>query len=128
METILKCAGIAVAGAVLSLIVRKQSGEFGALVGLLAVVLVTLLALEFMQPVLAFAEDLRDTAKLGEGVVAPVMKTLAIGFVTETGKNLCEDAGEKTLGSVLQLAGGLGAFYVLLPRRGSVLDLLEEMR
>lgn len=127
METILKCAGIAVAGAVLSLIVRKQSGEFGALVGLLAVVLVTLLALEFMQPVLAFAEDLRDTAKLGEGVVAPVMKTLAIGFVTETGKNLCEDAGEKTLGSVLQLAGGLGAFYVLLPLMGSVLDLLEEM-
>ena len=127
METILKCAGIAVAGAVLSLIVRKQSGEFGALVGLLAVVLVTLLALEFLQPVLAFAEDLRDTAKLGEGVVAPVMKTLAIGFVTETGKNLCEDAGEKTLGSVLQLAGGLGAFYVLLPLMGSVLDLLEEM-
>ena len=75
----------------------------------------------------AFAEDLRDTAKLGEGVVAPVMKTLAIGFVTETGKNLCEDAGEKTLGSVLQLAGGLGAFYVLLPLMGSVLDLLEEM-
>ena len=127
METILKCAGIAVAGAVLSLIVRKQSGEFGALVGLLAVVLVTLLALEFLQPVLAFAEDLRDTAELGEGVVAPVMKTLAIGFVTETGKNLCDDAGEKTLGSVLQLAGGLGAFYVLLPLMGSVLELLEEM-
>ena len=127
METILKCAGIAVAGAVLSLIVRKQSSEFGALVGLLAVVLVTLLALEFLQPVLAFAEELRDTAKLGEGVVAPVMKTLAIGFVTETGKNLCEDAGEKTLGSVLQLAGGLGAFYVLLPLMGSVLELLEEM-
>lgn len=127
METILKCAGIAVAGAVLSLIVRKQSGEFGALVGLLAVVLVSLLALEFLQPVLAFAEDLRDTARLGEGVLGPVMKTLAIGFVTETGKNLCDDAGEKTLGSVLQLAGGLGAFYVLLPLMGSVLELLEEM-
>lgn len=127
METILKCAGIAVTGAVLSLIVRKQSGEFGALVGILAVVLVSLLALELLQPVLAFAEDLRDRAKLGEGVLAPVMKTLAIGFVTETGKNLCEDAGEKTLGSVLRLAGGLGAFYVLLPLMGSVLELLEEM-
>lgn len=127
METIVKCAGIAVAGAVLSLTVRKMSGEFAALVGIMAVVLVSMLAMEFLKPVLAFAETLQDTAKLGEGAVGPVLKTLAIGFVTETGKNLCEDAGEKTLGGVLQLAGGLGAFYVMLPLMQSVLELLEGL-
>lgn len=123
----MKCAGIAVAGAVLALTVRNMSGQFAALVALAAVVAVSMLALEFLKPVLAFAETLQDTAKLGQGVISPVMKTLAIGFVTETGKNLCEDAGEKTLGGVLQIAGGLGAFYVMLPLMQSVLELLEGL-
>lgn len=123
----MKCAGIAVAGAVLALTVRNMSGQFAALVALAAVVAVSVLALEFLKPVLAFAETLQDTAKLGQGVISPVMKTLAIGFVTETGKNLCEDAGEKTLGGVLQIAGGLGAFYVMLPLMQSVLELLEGL-
>lgn len=123
----MKCVGIAVAGAVLALTVRNMSGQFAALVALAAVVAVSVLALEFLKPVLAFAETLQDTAKLGQGVISPVMKTLAIGFVTETGKNLCEDAGEKTLGGVLQIAGGLGAFYVMLPLMQSVLELLEGL-
>lgn len=127
MDTILKCAGIAVAGAILSLVVRRQSGEFAALLSVAVVLMLTLLALEFMDPVLAFADTLQETAHLGEGVMAPVVKSLAIGFVTETGKNICEDAGEKTIGGVLQLAGGIGAFYVMLPLMQSVLDLISQM-
>ena len=58
MEAVMKCAGIAVAGAVLALTVRNMSGQFAALVALAAVVAVSMLALEFLKPVLAFAETL----------------------------------------------------------------------
>ena len=89
MDTVVKCAGLAVAGSILALVVRKQSGEFAAL--------------------------------------SPVLKTLAIGFLTETGKNICEDAGEKTIGGVLQFCGSVASFYVMLPLLQSVLDLLERI-
>lgn len=127
MDAILKCAALAVAGALLCLVVRRQNGEFAALVSLGTVLTLFMLGLEFLKPVLTFADTLKETAGLQEGAIGPVIKTLAIGLVTETGKNICEDAGEKTVAGVLQMAGGIGAFYVLLPLLGSVLDLLGQM-
>lgn len=123
----MKCAAVAVLGALLSLVVRQRSGEFAALVTMGAVLALIFFGMEFLKPVLQFADTLKQTAGLQEGAVGPVMKTLAIGFVTETGKNICEDAGEKTVAGALQMAGGIGAFYVLLPLLGSVLELLEQM-
>ena len=127
MDTVLKCAGIAVMGAILALVTKKHSGEFAVLVTIAVVLAVTTLALGFLKPVLGFVESLQDTAGLGDSVVSPVIKTLAIGFLTETGKNICEEAGEKTVGNVLSLAGSIGALYVLLPLLQGVLDLLETL-
>lgn len=127
MDTVMRCAAVAVLGAILSLVVRQKSGEFAALVTIGAVLALIFFGMEFLKPVLQFADTLKRTARLQEGAVGPVMKTLAIGFVTETGKNICEDAGEKTVAGALQMAGGIGAFYVLLPLLGSVLELLEQM-
>ena len=56
-----------------------------------------------------------------------IEKAVAIGFLTEMGKGICEDAGEKTIGSALELSGAAAAFYVLLPLMQSVLDLMEEI-
>ncbi len=123
----MKCSALAVAGALLALAVRRQSGEFAALVGLAAVVMIARLTLELMQPVLTFVRSLQEQAALSEGVLSPVIKTLAIGFLTETGKNICEDAGEKTVAGVLQMSGSVAAYYVMLPLLQSVLELLEAL-
>lgn len=127
MDTVMKCSALAVAGALLALAVRRQSGEFAALVGLAAVVMIARLTLELMQPVLTFVRSLQEQAALSEGVLSPVIKTLAIGFLTETGKNICEDAGEKTVAGVLQMSGSVAAYYVMLPLLQSVLELLEAL-
>ena len=127
MDTVLKCAGIAVMGAILALVTKKHSGEFAVLLTISVVLIITTLALGILKPVLGFVESLQDTAELGDGMVGPVIRTLAIGFLTETGKNICEEAGEKTVGSVLSLAGSIGALYVLLPLLQGVLDLLESL-
>lgn len=127
MDTVMKCAGLAAAGAILALTVRRENGAYGALVAMAVVLAITLLTLELMKPVLTFARSLQRQAGLSQGVTAPVIKCLAIGFLTEIGKNVCEDAGEKTIGGVLQLAGGIAGFYVMLPLLQSVLDLMAKL-
>ncbi len=127
MDTVLKCVGVAVTGAILALVTKKHGSEFGVLLSISVALILTTLALGLIKPVLGFVESLQDTAELGDSMVSPVMKTLAIGIVTETGRNICEEAGEKTVGSVLALAGSIGALYVLLPLLQGVLDLLETL-
>ena len=127
METVMKGAALAVTGALLALTVKRHSGEFGALVSIAAALMIGVLTLELMRPVMTFAQSVRDKAGLSGGLFSPVIKTLAIGLVTEFGANLCEDAGEKAVASALRLCGGAAAFYALLPLLQSVLDLLDQI-
>lgn len=125
MELILKCAGVAVLGTILTMLTKKQ--EFSILSSMGTIVLILGLALTLLRPVLTFLDTLRDTAGLGSGTTGPVLKALAIGLLTSIGANLCEDAGEKTIGEALKMAGGIAAVYVLLPLMESLLQLLEKM-
>lgn len=114
-------------GTILSLVTKKQGGEFSVLVTISVVVLLSTLVLGLLKPVLSFLEQLSDRARLGDGMVQPVLRTLAIGFLTETGKNICAEAGEKTVGQLLSAAGSVAGIYVLLPLMEAVLELLEEL-
>lgn len=127
MDTVMKCVGLGVLGAILGLLTRKNSGEFGVLISIGVVVLMTVAVLGLIKPVLEFVYALKERAELGNGMVAPVMKTLAIGYLTQTGKNICEEAGEKTVAGVISLSGSVAAVYVLLPLMESVLRLMEQM-
>ncbi len=127
MDTLVKCAGIAVIGAILCLITRKQSGEFGVLVSLGAGILVITLGLSFFRPLLNFSQTLQETASLGSTATGPVYKALAMGFLTEIGANICEDAGEKAIAGALKLSGGVAAVYVLLPLMEQLLSMLRTM-
>jgi stage III sporulation protein AD len=125
MDTVTRCVALGVLGALLALVVRRQNGALGVLVSLAVVLSLGYGALTLMQPIVTFGQQLAERAELDQTVVSPVLKTLAIGFLTETGKNICQDAGEGTIAGALSLAGGLEAFYVLLPLLESVLELLE---
>lgn len=127
MDTIFRCVGIAVIGALLTLITKKQSGEFAVLVTLAVVVLLGGMLLGLIKPVLSFFEQMGERAKLSEEMVQPVVRTLAIGFLTQCGKNICEEAGEKTVGQLLSTMGSIAAVYVLLPLMEGVLTLLEQL-
>lgn len=65
MDTLVKCAGIAVVGAILCLMTRKQSGEFGVMASLGAGILVITLGLSFFRPLMDFSRSLQETASLG---------------------------------------------------------------
>ena len=127
MDTVFRGAAAAVIGAVLCLMVRRQSGEFGVLLSVGIVLLLGGMAVQMLEPVMTFADSLRQTAEMDTGIVEPVVKTLAIGLVTELGKTVCEDAGEKSVGGVLQLLGTAAAFYVMLPLMQGVLDLMGRL-
>ena len=127
MDTLMKCAGVAVVGAILCLLTRRQNGEFGILVSLGAVLLVITLGLSFFRPLLQFSRTLQETASLGSTTTGPVYKALALGFVTEIGSQLCEDAGEKSIAAALKLSGGAASVFVLLPLMEQLLSMLKSM-
>lgn len=127
MELILKCIGMALCGAVLAVLCKRGGGEFSILVVLAVVTAILVAALTFLKPILTFLGMLQEKAGLGNLVVNPVLKCLGIGLAVEIGSGICEDAGEKGIGTCLQMVGGLAAIYVILPLLENVLSMLGQM-
>lgn len=127
MELLVKAAAAAMVGAVLVLVVRRSSPELALVVSLAACLLLVSLLLQLLTPVLDFLEALRQTAGLNETVLAPLLKTVAIGLIARVASMVCADAGENALGSFAELCGAVCAVYTALPLLNAVLELLETL-
>lgn len=127
MDTVYKCTGIAVVGALLILTTKKTSAEFGVLAAVAGVLIISTMALTFIKPLVSFLRELARRAELSTMLVRPVLRTLAVGYLTQAGKSICQEAGESTLGQALTLVGNVAAVYMLLPLMESLLELLEQL-
>ena len=116
MEQVIQVTGLCVVGALLALVVKRGSPETALLLTLAAAVVVLLALAGAVEELLAFLAEL-----------VPLYKTIGIALVVQVGGNLCRDAGESALASVVETAGTLCALLAALPLLRAVLDMLLEL-
>ena len=103
MELFGKTAALCIVCAVLALLIRKKSPEF------------------------AFLGTLQKLAGLDDAVMAPLLKTVGIGLLTQAACAFCQDAGQSSLAKTVELCGTFLAVYVSLPLAEAVLELLRKL-
>ena len=96
---------------------RSRSQPHGAL----------LAAAELIAPVLSFLGTLQKLAGLDDAVMAPLLKTVGIGLLTQAACAVCQDAGQSSLAKTVELCGTFLAVYVSLPLAEAVLELLRKL-
>lgn len=126
MENMFKIAGVGIIGAVLALIVRKNSADFALLISIAVCCLIFGLVVNIIKPILTFVESLRETAGLNPAVLSPLIKAVGIGIITKIASSICADAKEGSIGSFIEMCGAILAIYVALPLMNTVLDLLSS--
>ena len=123
MEQVIQVTGLCVVGALLALVVKRGSPETALLLAVGAAVVVALTLAGVVEELLDFLEELAA----GSGVPPDRYKTIGIALVVQVGGNLCRDAGESALASVVETAGTLCALLAALPLLRAVLDMLMEL-
>lgn len=127
MEQVLQATALCVGGAILAVVVKKGSPE-GALALTLAAAVVVLLFLSGpLEELLRFLTELGRNSGVSQTLLIPLYKTIGIALVVKVGGDLCRDAGESALASVVETAGSVCALLVALPLLQSVLTLLMEL-
>ena len=139
MEQVIQVTGLCVVGALLALVVKRGSPETALLVTLAVVVVVLVFLADAMGEVvalalagvvkelLAFLGELGSASGVSADLFVPLYKTIGIALVVQVGGNLCRDAGESALASVVETAGTLCALLAALPLLRAVLDMLLEL-
>lgn len=113
--------------AILALVLKKGTPEAALLLTLGAAVVVLLPLAESMEELLAFLRELTERSGLSQALFVPLYKTIGIALVVKVGGNLCRDAGESALSSVVETAGTVCALLAALPLLRAVLALLLEL-
>ena len=127
MQTAVQIAGLCVIGAVLAQLVRRQRPELALCLAMAACAAALGLVAGALEPVVAFFRRLQSLAGVEEALFAPLLKTLAIGVLTQISSAFCRDAGEQALARIAELSGTALALYAALPLAQAVLQTAEQL-
>ena len=123
----MKAAAVSVVGAVMAVVLKKNSPEMAVLLTISLGCLVLYLAADIFSTVVHFMEELTDTAGLSSASLAVVMKTVGIAVLTKIASGICSDAGQGSVASALELLGSAAALYIALPLMETVFHMIRSL-
>lgn len=127
MEPVIRATVLCVVTALMALVLKKGTPEAALLLTLAASIVVLLSLSESLNALLDFLEELVERSGISHELFIPLYKTVGIALVVRVGGNLCRDAGESALGSVVETVGAVCALLAAVPLLRAVLSLLLEL-
>lgn len=127
MELFFDLCGVAVTASGAALMLRKNNDLMASLLSLALCIAAGAFALKLLSPVLTLIERLQALSGLSDTMVAPMLKTVAVGFLTKITVSVLRDASQTAAADAVELAGSILALYLALPLLNAVLALLQEL-
>ena len=127
MDILLKCAAAAIAAAVIGLVLKKNNPEMALLLALVTAALLLFEVFAAAKDVFGFVQGLIDATGIYDGIVAVVLKTVAISVITGFVSDLCKDSGQAALSSACETVGAMTAMYTALPLFEIVLETMGKL-
>lgn len=112
---------------ILTLAVGRQEKDISVLLSMAVCCLVGMMALSYLKPVLGLMEELGQLGEVAGGTLEILMKAVGIALVSEIAGMLCNDAGNGSLGKLLQMLGSAAILYLSIPIFRSLLTLIQEI-
>ena len=124
---ILQIAGIAVSGMIMVSLVRVFKPEFAIYIVIATVIVILILCVTELTAVFQFLKSVYDEMSYGKEYFPIIIKVLVVAYLADFTAQLCNDAGETSIGSKVELAGKIIIFYLSLPILVSILELVNSM-
>ena len=127
MTILIKAAALAIAGAVLSLLLKRNAPELALALSIAISILAAGLAMELVSQFREIIVLARDQTGLSPAIVSPVLKCVGVGIVTRLAADLCKDAGQGAIASAVELCGAACAMVTAMPLIRSLLQMISEL-
>ena len=127
MEDLIRLTAVCVTGAVLAVFVKKSSPDMGLLVTLAVCAAVLAVLFVPLGEVLELLRQMADASGMPEEVFTPLMKTLGIAILCRMGGDICRDAGQSAMASLVEMSGAVGTILVSVPLLRAVWDMLQSL-
>lgn len=127
MTLYLQTCGAVLLSVILALTLKHNNKEIGTVLTISACCMVGIAAMHYLEPVLVFLQALEDLGGLDSDMTTTLLKATGIGMVTEIAGLVCKDAGNESLGKVMQLLGTSVILWLSIPLLNGLIVLLQKI-
>lgn len=112
---IIKVAVIGIAGVLLALPLRKEKGEYSALIGIAVCLCLFVLIITKVETVLLFVRKLETLTAVDSSYIGLVIKMVGITYAAEFAVNVCKDAGYAAVAGQIEMFAKMSILVISLP-------------
>ena len=127
MELLWKTIAGTLLATILGLAFQKKEKDLAVLLSIAACCMGSVTIFSYLEPVLTFLQDLGVSGNTQENILSILLKGAGIGLVTEIASLICTDAGNASLGKIMQLLGSAAILYLSLPIFTAMLNLIQQI-
>lgn len=124
---IFKISAFAIIALILVLIVKEQKKEIGVLIAIMATVMLAIYAITKLESVTKLLEDLINKSGINRDYLEIILKVIGIAYIVEMTKSICEDAGEKAIGTKVEIAGKIVMATLTVPILLGVIEVINKI-
>lgn len=127
MGQIGKVTALCLVGMVFAVLLKKRGAEMGLLLTLAVVAVAGTVLMQTAGQALSMLERFIALGAFDTALFRPLIKTTGIAVVSRLGSDLCRDAGEGAMASLVEMTGSFSAILVALPLFETVWEMLQAM-
>ena len=127
MTELLKILAVALATVFAHIIVKQTRPEIAMIISIAGSVLIIVMIVDSLSSVISSFYNIFQTTGVDTTLLTPLFKIIAIGYITEFGANICQDAGASSVADKVLFAGKLVILLVALPIVTTVIDMVVSI-
>ena len=127
MDGYLKACGAVFLAIILIANLSGHRKDMAMLLALAVCVMVALVAVQYLQPVLEFLDELKEIGSLDGEMIGILVKIAGIGILSEIAVPVCADAGNASVGKSLQYLAVMVMLCLSIPLFRSLIRILQEI-
>lgn len=119
--------GIALVCAVIIVILRKNSAEFAVPASVIASIIILSISMVFATDIFKKIEEIAELSAVSSDNLKIVFKALGVCYITQIGRDICNDCGESALADKVDLAGKITIAGMSIGMITKVLTMITEL-
>lgn len=127
METVFQILAVCLLVAVVAAMLKKHTPELALLLATAAAVAVLAILADALQDITALIDRLLSAGGLPRELFLPLLKAAAIALIGKITGDLCRDAGQSAIASLVDIACAFGVIVVSLPLFEAVWEILQTL-
>ena len=127
MDLFIRAAAAVLVAVIMYLVLERNNKEIALLLTVCMCCMIGAAIHRFTEPVIAFVDQLQDTGRINADQLEVLLKVVGISFITEITALVCSDAGNGTLGKMLQILSSCVILWLSIPLLSSLLALVQQI-